>query len=497
MKNKQATFSRVLSAIFIAVIMLSLLSACQTPEENNENANNNQGTISADAEINENAGEIAEEDPYAKYDDDLGEYDFNGEDFKIQTWLNENINNHIDTEEETGELFNDALYTRNRIIEERFNVVIKQLLVPDFANARTRRTILAGDSDAFDMIIERGPDGLKNWQDDLVFSLEDIPHVDLSKPYWNQSANKTLTLGGNQYVAISDFCFSTYELSRAVLFNKGMVQDFGFENLYDLVSSGKWTFDKMEDMMKQVIFDLNGDGVMDRNDRYGYVAHPKQVLPNFWIAADVFSVGKDGNDIPYLSMGSEKFFNVFERIFEIMWDSGTYYMGGEGAVIPQWAIDMFSNEQSLFLDTTFFVIEQMRGKETDFGILPYPKFNEQQEQYVSRIEYYMAVQIPIINSHVERAGVMLEALSSYSAKTIIPAYYEIALKTKYARDDDSAQMLDLIMETLVVDIGDTTLCDQIRDGFLAAMFQNNNRNLASRLESTERIIEIFIERIPG
>jgi hypothetical protein len=134
--------------------------------------------------------------------------------------------------------------------------------------------------------------------------------------------------------------------------------------------------------------------------------------------------------------------------------------------------------------------------EVEFGIIPYPKYDEAQPNYVSRVEYYMAMQVPVTNPDLERAGVMLEALNGESAKTIIPAYYEIALKSKYARDDDSAQMLDLIFNTLVVDIGDTTLCDKIRDAFMAAMFEKNDRNLASKIESTEKIIEKFIEKIP-
>jgi len=144
-----------------------------------------------------------------------------------------------------------------------------------------------------------------------------------------------------------------------------------------------------------------------------------------------------------------------------------------------------------------FVIEKIRSMDVEFGIIPYPKYDSAQPEYVSRVEYYMAMQVPITNSDLERAGAMLEALNSESAKTIIPAYYEIALKSKYARDDDSAQMLDLIFNTLVVDIGDTTLCDKIRDAFMAAMFEKNDRNLASKIESTEAIIQKFAEKIPN
>ena len=487
MKN----IKRAISLVLVLSLAL-LLFACGSQDtavidENNGDEMPNLG---------EQPDEIEESDPLAIYNDELGEHNFSGADFIIQTFTNENVFLSVDAEEQIGGPINDALYTRNRTIEERFNVNIVETLVPDFDNARTRRVITAGDADAFDLIIERCPDGLLNWQEGLVLSYEDIPHIDLSKPYWNQSANKTLTLANNQYVAIGAASFPTYQIAHALLFNKQMIQDFSLDDPYALVRDGVWTFDKMLELMRPVITDLNGDGAMDANDRFGYVAHPKQVLPSFWIPADTFSVGKDEQDIPYLAMGNERFMTAFNRTFEILWDSGAYFMGGGGADIPEWAVNMFGNGQSLFMDTTFFAIDKMRAMETDFGIIPYPKLNEAQANYVSRIEYYFTTQIPIINQNTERAGVMLEALNSYSAKTIIPAFYEVALKTKHARDDESAEMLDLIINTLVIDIGDTTLCGEIRDGFMAGMFERNNRNLASQIERTERIIQRFVDRIP-
>jgi hypothetical protein len=475
----------------ISALSLTLFSSCQTAGDDTLNGNLDSADTTTQID-----SETEPEDPYAKYNDELGEYDFGGEEFKIRTFENENIHNRVDTDEANGDGFNDALYDRNRKIEERFNVVIKEQLVPDFTNADAIKVILAGDSTAFDLLVSRCTDGFTNWQEGLVLSFDDIPNIDLSKPYWRQSVNKTLTLGGNQYVAIGDFNFSTYELSHALLFNKSLIEDFALENPYNLVSGGQWTFDKMEEMMKPVINDLNGDGIKDENDRYGYLTHPKQVLAVFWIAADTFSVGKDDNDIPYLAMGNEKFMNVFEKTFSMLWDSGAYYLGTGGPDIPEYAIKMFANNQSLFQDTSLFVIEKMRSVEAEFGIIPYPKYDEAQKNHVSRVSYYMTVQVPITNPDLARAGVMLEALNSESSKTIVPAYYEVALKTKFARDNESSQMLDLILNTLVVDIGDTTLCDKIRDGFMADMWARNDRNLASKIESTQNIIQAFVEKIP-
>ncbi|MCL2814701.1 MAG: hypothetical protein FWD23_08880 [Oscillospiraceae bacterium] len=495
MKTPKTIFLRavaVISALIFSVSALLFAAACQSTEKESKNENADAGG-QGDSKDTKTTGE----DPLAKFKDGLGEFDFKGESFKVLVFDNPNGQQLIDTEEENGDVFNDALYKRNREIEQRFNVIIDQLLTEDNAYAKTKNIIKSGDSTAFDMFYARCPDAITAWGEGLIYSYDDLPLTDLSKPYWNQSANKTLTLDGNQYVALGSFNITSYLITHCLIFNKKMVQDFDFENPYNLVSDGKWTCDKMEEMMKAVISDQNGDGVMTKEDRYGYSAHPKQVLPSFWIAADTFSVGKDENDIPYLAMGNEKFINAFDKIFDILWDSGAYFDTKDYSLdIPVPVREMFANNQLLFMDMTWAVLDAMRATETDFGILPYPKFNEAQNDYVSRIEYVMSYHIPITVSDLERAGVMTEAFYAHSARTVIPALYEIALKTKSTRDEESEAMLDLILRTTVVDLGDTVLCGEIRDAFMADMFTRNNRNIVSQIEKTEKIIQRFISKIP-
>ena len=481
------------SAILFILILTLISASFSSCSKNNAEDDDVNGETKSNAEISE----TTTENPFAKYDDNLGEYNFKGEEFKIQTFEDVNIHNRIDTEEEIGELLNDAIYKRNRTIEERFNVVIKEILVTNYSHDKTRSIMLSGDSTAFDLFSARCSDALSAWQEGLAYSYEDIPAIDLSKPYWNQTMNKSITLGGNQYVALGDFNLNTYDITHTMLFNKSMIQDFELEDPYSLVNSGKWTLTMMEEMIKQVILDLDGDGIMNEYDRYGYLAGPKQVLPCFWIAANTLSIGKDENDIPYIAMGDENFVRAFDKTFSMLWDSGAYYLPKDTwADVPPEARNMFSNGQSLFMDMTFIVIESMRSTETDFGILPYPKYDENQENYVSRTEYYWTFQVPSINNELERAGVMLEALNSYSAKIVIPAYYELALKTKFTRDDESSEMLDLILSTTVIDLGDTILCGDIRDGIMKPMFEKNDRNLISKVQKTETTIKKFIENIP-
>lgn len=126
--------------------------------------------------------------------------------------------------------------------------------------------------------------------------------------------------------------------------------------------------------------------------------------------------------------------------------------------------------------------------DTDFGIIPYPKFEESQDRYYSRVCYYMPSVVPISCADPGFVGYALQALNFESYATVIPAYYDISLKGKVSRDNDSAEMLDVIFNSRVIDIGDSTLCNNIRDSFVYSMMRNNERNLMSQLESNRQKI---------
>jgi ABC-type glycerol-3-phosphate transport system substrate-binding protein len=317
-----------------------------------------------------------------------------------------------------------------------------------------------------------------------------LTHIDLDKPYWNGQLNSDLSIAGKQFFAFGAHNLSTYDFTRMMLFNKQMLADFGLDDLYELVRTGAWTFDKFEEMSRTVTADLNGDNIMDQNDRFGFLAAHNQVLPNFWISGGVRSIKKDNAGVPYSAMSDEQFISVFTKIFEITQDNNSWY--GTGADDMDGTFEsMFENGRGLFLDTTFYFIHRLRAMEIDFGILPYPKFTETQAGYYSRIEGASAATVPITadGTGLERASVILEAMASESLKEVIPAYYDVVLSVRAARDEESSEMLDIIFANRVFDLGDGLWFGDIRNGALAPMFSSNTRDIVSRLERLESVIQ--------
>lgn len=477
--------SKKITALLLLSLILAEASACGSA------APDSTDITTTDA-ITTTAPETRDPATVCDIPDDIK---FNGETFTFAIYENANTNNHMLVDEEDGDTMNDAIHKRRRMTEERFGITLEELVFDDNA-AKFRAPIMAGDN-SYDIGNIRCTDALTFWQDGIITPASELPYVDIDKSYWNRSFNDSLTLCHQQYIAIGDMLTSTHDLTYALTFNKKLADNYNIGDIYSLVRDGKWTFDQMLAMMKTATQDANGDTIMDENDNYGYSANPKQVLPDFWIAAGEMSVKKDENDLPYLAMGEERFTNVFDKIFDITYGAGTYYTPKDlSADVTESQIKLFTNNQLLFMDCSFFYVQQLRSMETDFGIIPYPKYTEDQSRYYSRVSYYNAPIIPISNDRLELVGAVLEYFNWASSETVIPAYYDNVLYGKVIRDEESREMLDIIFDSRVVDIGDTTLCADIRDGVANTMFSKKENNLSSKLPNLEKVIDKFLSKMP-
>jgi hypothetical protein len=409
----------------------------------------------------------------------MGEFDFGGYNFRLLS----GESGYINAEEITGDVLDDSMYYRNRKVEERFNAVITEVLLEGWDMTPARRSLLASDN-SYDMMIIRCPDAFVYAQEGLIHSINALPYVDLTKPYWDEWLTGQWTIANKMYFASGALDLPAYSHTFALLFNKKIASELALDDLYQLAREGKWTFDKFEEIGRSARRDLNGDGIFDENDQHGYLATLREIPPSFWIAGGVKSIRKDGDDIPYLTALEERFISVFDRLAEATLRSGVWYQAVEPDVLNDpLLLDMFRNNKGLFYTKPFSRIPDLRDMDIDFGILPHPKLNESQDRYYARLGWAELMCVPLYagEKDLERASVILEALTCESAKSVLPVYYDIVLKTKNARDEESEAMIDLIFNSRVFDFGDTIWVGYIRDT-AANIFQQRSDTLVSQLE---------------
>ncbi len=467
---------------FTAKALLLLLAAALLTGCGNSTATvETESTIATEAAVTE----TETTDPYA---DDLPEMNYEGYTFTIHSQSRTWYHGSWTTEEATGEVLNDAIYNRNLKVAERFNIQLDELVSTSNDDAKT--VIMAGD-DAYD-IIHCGQ-GVSFAQQGYVLNLSLLPYINVEKPYWDQKIIDTLTFAGKSFFAVGASDLTGYDYIHMLIFNKDMVTDHSLTSPYDLVNEGGWTYDAYAEMAAAVTLDVNGDGTMDKTDTFGFLSQPKHVLPGFWIGAGLETVNKDADGNPVFNMASDtRFIEAVDKVFQITYDNNSWFFNKAVNNADTTLNDMFAAGQALFMDMTFFYVEDFRDMDADFGIIPYPKLDEAQDGYHARVEGINLVSVPVTAANPERTSVLLEALTAESARTVIPAYYEVALKAKYARDNESQAMLDLIFNNRIMDLGDSIWCANLRDGILLTMFQNNDRALTSKIASIQTKMDTII-----
>ncbi len=406
------------------------------------------------------------------------------EDMGVAKW-------NFDFEEPTSEdAIDNVFYERKMYIEETMGIEFSEILATDyFGNQASyesvQHLVTAGVSD-FDVVSGRCNECLFAWGEGAIYTYDQLDYVDLTKGYWAQDVNPDLTIANQQYIAVGAADLSVNEFMFTLLFNKDLLKQKQLDAPYQLVLDGKWTVDKMSEYMRNSWDDVNSSDTMDQGDGFGYLSDSRMILPHFIDSCGSRMVMKDSDDLPYLNFDDEKFYNILVRTFELMNDEKNWFNGySGGGDVPASNIKMFTNDQAMFMDCSFHYVPQLRNMDADFGIIPYPKWDEAQEDYYARVSYYSALMVPNTCKDPQFSGLVMEVMQCYSQNYLTPAYFDISLKGRDARDEESQAMLDIIFTHRAVDLGDTTFCDSIRDGLVSGMINDKSISI-SKLTSAEK-----------
>ncbi|MHC1694169.1 MAG: hypothetical protein AB9835_02600 [Eubacteriales bacterium] len=446
-----------LSALLLSTVMISAsFLSC------GEKKPVDSGTTAPVEEATQPASEISAFDK--EYNENqLEAIDFGGYEFKIYArgeecleWQSQNAA----VEEQNGELINDAVYIRNNVIEDKYNIKIKylQAKTAEAILADVKKTVLAG-TDAYDLALICLRDASAGTKQNLFLNLDEVPHINLKASWWDQSIMKDTSIMNKVYFATGDISIMDNDGTWTMMFNKKMLKDLNLEDPYQLVKDGKWTFAKFQEMMKGVTKDLDGNGTLDHLDQYGF-ATTMDTVNGLFYSGGLSVVTKNADDIPeYTLMQNPNTVGVLDGMYSIMRGNDYTLISADWAKVdPKTHLIVqaaFEESRSLFYAEVMQCVIRLRQMNTDFGVIPLPKYDEAQEGYYTTVHNWAseAAAIPASVSDPERTGIIVESLAMESKKYLTPAYYEIALKGKFIRDEESSEMLDIILSGRKADLG--------------------------------------------
>ena len=382
--------------------------------------------------------------------DNLPELNYKGAEVSIFHRGGSGFDEEFENSQDATDLVDVAVYKRNRTVEKRLNVTLKYTGLPWSDGTYNNTIYTAAHSGDNEFDIFSGPSyHIPILMVDGCYSdLSKTDYLDFDKVWWANGINDGMAIDGKVFVATGDISLGYVKYLHCLIFNEMLYHDvYSEDSLYETVSKGDWTVEKMAEVTNGVWEDLDKDGLNSEGDRFGYVI-PNSNLMRAYIDAvnlNIIHVDSDGN----AAVWEENQSHVHDAI-----ETLNAYFGTEDVLYTQ----DNSNEKSynIFKDgRAIFVLGRLTDisstyrdiKDFTFGVIPLPKWDDSQEDYAVTIcgsESVFAICSSLPADEVERASAVMQALAIESYKSVTPVYYENALKIKYDMGGDKAKMLDFI-----------------------------------------------------
>lgn len=445
---------QILLLIFTVLLSLTVIASCggNNAGSNNDNTSNSQN----DQQEVENNGQGAEEAPLEEtyiYP----ELDGEGADFKFfnpqNNWF---YYTDIVHEEMTGDQLDDAIYTRNRTVEAKFNINIREISVPGDDmwgfNGEVKKLIMSG-MDEYDAIFcpasFNGTIG-SMITEGLFYDLAEISTINLDGEWWNQTMIKEASIGTGEQIFYtgSGINLMTIQAVSCVYFNQDMMSTLGLDLPYSIVKEGKWTYDVFQEYVKagtqlngaaDFKWDLSGTAI------YGLTSHEDAATALLAGSGEQFVTSDGKGSRPELAIGGERFLNALTKIAEILDPANGNYLFANTSDNVFHYEPIFRNGRALMAIGELKAANVFRDMDATFGLLPIPKYEEHQAAYYSHlINQAPVLTIPVTNPRTDFTGAVLDAMAYLSNKDVVPVLFDVSVSQKQLRNEESIEMLELI-----------------------------------------------------
>lgn len=441
----------VIIALLLAAMLLPTLASCGDSSAALETSS------AADTTVQETEKETTAEEARNAISDEIENEDFGGRNFIVLGSDEQDFGSFMYVEELTGEVLNDAVYARNLQIEERFNTKV-QYTAPtggyDKSNAEVKKAVQGGDADAFQITSYHVVSNSSNVLQGYYMNWYEVPHIDFSKPWWSDSNVDDLTLNDRCFLAVGDAAVSSIAQTYCVIYDKDKLLDYDIDDIYETVRSGEWTIDYLQSISSGMAQDVDGNGKMEaESDFFGFISNPHSNLNTYLWAFDNKICQKNDEGRMEYTYYNEKLVGILEKLYEVFYStegitlskSGDHYAG----------INTFVDGRCVFVNALISqTITFLADYENEYGILPYPKYTADQENYMTMADgNHEAMGVPKSGGDLNFVGKITEVLCAEAYKKILPAYYDVSLKQRYASSPDDAEMIELCVASRVFDFG--------------------------------------------
>lgn len=276
----------------------------------------------------------------------------------------------------------------------------------------------------------------------ILANMNSLPFTNYSAEYYNHGINEQAKIGSVQFGISGAINFDPDKIN-CVYFNRMLVTACGVEDIYSLVREGEWTFDTVSElslMANDANQSILGIGARVPTLDFIDICASAQGMKYVNTSADVPTVDYFSGDFADHATG------IVTRLYNMIY---------KDKIVAQTEGDtthhIFTTGSLLFCVDNLSYAQKIANSESEWGILPMPKYNSEQEVYISPTDGDMQIFCALANTpHFETSGLILEALNCAAYGYVDRAYKDTCIDY-YLRDSGSIGMLDVIIDSAAYD----------------------------------------------
>ncbi len=364
----------------------------------------------------------------------------------------------------SGDIVEQSIYDRNSMVEERLGLDLNFVrIVGNGSNIKSWNAYVGNSvsisAREFDIIAGYSISVAKNASSGYLYNMldDECEYLNFDQPWWSDLLLEQATFGDNLYFASGDISRNALEMMYVCFANTILLEKYQLENPQNFVENGDWTYEKFIEMCQGVYEDTDGNGVKncdkESGDTFGYITYG--TYADNWLygsGATICEKAPDGQIIESPSFTGERVINTVQMLCNLFYSSdygiyteGTYHQTA------------FGQGRSLFMTDRCRTSHKRLAAEFDFDdfvILPCPKYDKDQENYITVMgNPFTLYAISADIQDPKMASAFIECFASEGYRTVTPAVFELSLKTRYVDDPTSALMYDLVRENITYDVG--------------------------------------------
>ena len=404
-------------------------------------------------------------DPYEK--DDLPSLNYGGDTLTVLYW-EDNFHDEFNITEPSDDMVSNAVYNRDRAVKQRLNIQLDYIGTPGWETApfvAFLNTDVFSGACEYDIACSASITVASCATSNLCEDLLDYDYINFDKPWWPEALTEEATINRKLYFASGDISTSYLYEMYINFYNLDMVQEYKLtDDFTQLALAGKWTWDKFYEFSNAVGYnEKNGDNIPSNGDIFGFITETGAIDCAFYSAdLHMFSHDRTGGisvDESCFGLKADGFVadlnDFIHRSGSVFYTVPTSEHNDDANDTQKSSKWMFSRGEALFIFGRAIAAKDVFSKAEGlrYGILPIPKYDEEQEQYVSTLTNQFTLYSISIGSHdPEMASAAIECMASESYRQVTPVLFETIMKLRYAPSAASAQIYDIVRATTTFDL---------------------------------------------